>query len=77
MPAKAKDPLRSLTEQEKSVLLKISRSLSISADQVARAKALLAVAEGKTYQQAASLVGRKSNDAVSQLVSRFNKEKKV
>ena len=77
MPAKAKDSLRSLTEQEKSVLLKISRSLSISADQVARAKALLAVAEGKTYQQAASLVGRKSNDAVSQLVSRFNKEKKV
>jgi len=74
MPAKAKDSLRSLTEQEKSVLLKISRSLSISADQVARAKALLAVAEGKTYQQAASLVGRKSNDAVSQLVSRFNKE---
>ncbi len=74
MPAKPKDPLRPLTEQEKALLQKISRSLSVSADQVARAKALLAVAEGKSYQQAASLAGRKSNDAVSQLVSRFNKE---
>ena len=74
MSAKPKDPLRPLTEQEKSVLLKISRSLSASAVQVARAKALLAVAEGKSYQQAASLAGRKSNDAVAQLVSRFNKE---
>jgi transposase len=74
MPAKPKNPLRPLTEQEKSVLLKISRSMSASADQVARAKALLAVAEGKTYQQAAAIAGRKSNDAVSQLVSRFNQE---
>ena len=74
MPAKPKDPLRPLNEQEKSVLLKISRSLSASADQVGRAKALLAVCEGKTYQQAAILAGRKSNDAVSQLVSRFNQE---
>ena len=74
MPAKPKDPLRPLSEQEKSVLIKISRSMSVSADQVARAKALLAVAEGKSYQQAATLAGRKSNDAVSQLVSRFNQE---
>jgi hypothetical protein len=68
MPAKPKDPLRPLIEQEKAVLQKISRSLSVSADQVARAKALLAVAEDKSYQQAATLAGRKSNDAVSQLV---------
>ncbi len=61
MPAKPKDPLRPLTEHEKAVLQKISRSLSVSADQMARAKALLAVAEGKSYQQAASLAGRKSN----------------
>ncbi len=74
MPVKPKDPLRPLTEPQTVVLLKISRSMSASADQVARAKALLAVAEGKSYQQAATLAGRKSNDAVSQLVSRFNKE---
>ena len=72
MPPKPKTPLRSLTDQEKSVLLKISRSLTVSADQVARAKELLAVAEGKSYQQAANLAGRKSNDAVAHLVSRFN-----
>jgi transposase len=74
MPAKPKDPLRSLTEEEKGVLQKINRSLSVSADQVARAKELLAVAEGKSYSKAARLAGRKSNDAVSHLVSRFNKE---
>jgi transposase len=41
---------------------------------VARAKALLAVADGKTYGAAAQAAGRRSNDAVSQLVSRFNQE---
>jgi transposase len=35
---------------------------------------LLAVAAGQTYQAAAESAGRKSNDAVSQLVSRFNQE---
>lgn len=35
---------------------------------------LLAVAEGQTYQAAAETAGRRSNDAVSQLVSRFNRE---
>jgi transposase len=35
---------------------------------------LLAVAAGKTYQAAAEGAGRKSNDAVSQLVGRFNQE---
>ena len=74
MPAKRNDPLRSLSEHEKTILQKISRSLSLSADQVARAKELLAVADGKSYQQAASLAGRKSNDAVAHLVSRFNQE---
>ena len=74
MPPKPKTPLRSLTDQEKSVLLKISRSLTVSADQVARAKELLAVAEGKSYQQASNLAGRKSNDAVAHLVSRFNQQ---
>lgn len=74
MPAKPGDPLRPLAEPEKAVLLKISRSMSVSADQVARAKELLAVAEGRSFIEAARLAGRKSNDAVSQLVSRFNKE---
>src|SRR5690242_21671807 len=74
MPAKRNDPLRSLSDHEKTILIKISRSLSLSADQVARAKELLAVAEGQSYQQAASLASRKSNDAVAHLVSRFNQK---
>jgi transposase len=39
-----------------------------------RAKLLLAVARGDDYQTAAHSVGRRSGDAVSQLVTRFNAE---
>ena len=39
-----------------------------------RAKVLLAVAEGANYTEAAPQVGRKSGDAVSRLVARFNEE---
>jgi transposase len=39
---------------------------------VRRAKALLAVAEGKPFTQAAHQAGLKSGDSVSQLVTRFN-----
>ena len=35
---------------------------------------LLAVADGSDYQQAARAAGRKSGDAVSHLVARFNRE---
>ena len=69
-----KDPLRPLTEEEQGVLPQIARSQSDPATQVARAKILLAVAAGATYQGAAQRAGRRSNDAVSQLISRFNQE---
>jgi transposase len=41
---------------------------------VARAKALLAVADGQSYTVAAQASGRRSGDAVRQLVERFNRE---
>src|SRR5262249_45930107 len=41
---------------------------------VIRAKQLLAVAAGQSYTRAAELSGRKSGDAVSHLVARFNRE---
>jgi transposase len=69
-----KDPLRPLTEEEQEILKQIARARSEPASHVARAKALLAVAEGKTYRAAAQAAGRCSNDAVSQLVTRFNQE---
>jgi transposase len=68
------DPLRPLTAEEREVLTEISRSASDPASQVARATVLLAVADGKNYQQAAQSVGRRTGDAVAQLVSRFNRE---
>jgi transposase len=67
-----KDPLRNLTQTERAALATLSRSTSAPAVQVMRAKLLLAVADGLNYTQAAQSVGRRSNDAVSKLVSRFN-----
>lgn len=74
MAAKQKNPLRELSPEERDTLQKVSRSLSLPAEQVSRAKILLAVAEGKNYMEAAHSLGRKSNDAVSHLVERFNKQ---
>ena len=74
MTRRRKDPLRPLTAEEREVLERISRAQSEPASQVARAKSLLAVAGGASYVAAARAAGRRSNDAVSQLVSRFNKE---
>jgi len=72
MTRRLKDPLRSLTEVERQALETLSRSASTPAAQVMRAKMLLAVADGLNYTEAAHCVGRRSNDAVSKLVSRFN-----
>lgn len=69
-----KDPLRPLTEEERTVLEQISRSRTDPAVHVARAKALLAVANGRSYTEAARIAGWRSGDAVSHLVSRFNRK---
>ena len=74
MSRRRKDPLRPVTDEEREVLEQMARARSEPASHVARAKVLLAVADGQTYQAAAEAAGRKSNDAVSQLVSRFNQE---
>ncbi len=74
MTRRQKDPLRPLTDEERAVLAEISRAQSEAASHVARAKALLAVAAGQSYTAAARAAGRRSGDAVSQLVSRFNRE---
>ena len=74
MTKRKKDPLRPLTEEERYWLERISRSHSEPAGHVARAKEILAVADGYSYTQAAQMAGRKSGDAVAQLVERFNRE---
>jgi transposase len=67
-----KDPLRPLSDDEREVLEKVSRASSERVDRARRAKALLAVADGKSYVDAAREVGYKLNDSVSRLVTKFN-----
>src|SRR5688572_23769432 len=69
-----KSPLRPLSSKERKWLEERSRASSTPAVEVERARMILAVADGKNYTEAAQSVGRKSNDAVSRLVQRFNEE---
>lgn len=74
MTRQKKDPLRNLTEEERTWLGRISRSHSEPAIHVIHTKQVLAVAEGYSYTEAARHTGRKNGDAVAKLVSRFNQE---
>ena len=74
MTRRQKDPLRLLTTEERDTLAQISRARSEPASHVQRAKLLLAVADGASYTAAARAVGPRSNDAVADLVARFNRE---
>lgn len=74
MTRRQKDPLRPLTDQERRELERLSRAQAEPAALVARAKALLAVANGQSCTDAARRAGRRSGDAVAQLVARFNRE---
>ena len=74
MSRRRKDPLRPLTDDERQALTRLSRGRAEPAARVARAVILLAVAAGSDYQRAARAAGRRSGDAVSHLVARFNRE---
>jgi transposase len=74
MSRRKKDPLRELTAEEQQELTRLARSQAAPAVEVTRARLLLAVASGDDYQAAARSVGRRSGDAVSHLVARFNAE---
>src|SRR5512144_149088 len=69
-----KNPLRPLLASERRYLHRLSRSQAAAASPVARAKALLAVADGASYTKAAHVAGRRSGDAIAALVARFNSE---
>jgi hypothetical protein len=69
-----KEPLRALTAAERNALEQLARASSERADRVARAKTLLAVADGQRFTEAARVAGRRSGDAVAKLVARFNTE---
>jgi transposase len=74
MARRKKDPLRALTQEEKSFLEKLSRSRSAPADQIARATGILAVASGKSYGEAALLCHRLQGTTIARWVTRFNQE---
>ncbi len=63
--------LRPLGEAEQHALQRVAKASSERVDTVKRAKALLAVAAGKSFTQAGRLSGL-SREGVSQLVERFN-----
>jgi transposase len=71
MGARQKTALRPLSEAERHALQRVAKASSERVDTVKRAKALLAVADGKTLTQASLLSGL-SREGVSQLVERFN-----
>ncbi|MCL4535559.1 MAG: helix-turn-helix domain-containing protein [Bacteroidetes bacterium] len=74
MSRRQKDPLRPLTEGERSWLERVGRSESEAAGRVARARELLAVSKGHSFTEAAAMAGRRSGDTVGRLVARFNRE---
>jgi transposase len=74
MSRRQKAPLRGLSMEERRELARLSRSRRASAAQVARATALLAVAEGQSYLAAARRAGRRDGDTLAAWVARFNRE---
>jgi hypothetical protein len=69
-----KTPLGPLTTAERTELERIARAGSERVDRAARAKALLAVADGACFTDAARVVGRRAGDAVAHRVARFNQQ---
>src|SRR3954463_16634273 len=74
MSRRQKDLLRPLSDAERLSLSRLSRSQSAPAAQVARARAVLAVADGQSYAMAAELVGRATGDTVARWVAAFNRD---
>lgn len=72
MPARQKVPLRPLFPLEEQELARIVKATSERQDRARRAQALLAVAAGRSFTQAAATAGFQSGDSIAQLVARFN-----
>ncbi len=65
-------PLRALTVEERAALERMTRASSERMDRTRRARALLAVAGGLPFAQAAHHAGLGSGSGVAGLVQRFN-----
>ena len=67
-----KEPLRALSQEERLQLQALVRAWNEPAAHVARARVLLALADGSSFTEAAKAAGRRSGDGVAKLVVRFN-----
>jgi transposase len=67
------EPLRALGSTERETLEQMQRSSSERMDRVRRARALLGVADGQSFGQAAYAAGFGSERTVGYLVRRFNR----
>jgi transposase len=72
MARSQKVPLRALGDEEQRTLERIAQASSERLDRVRRARALLAVALGQSFTQAARQAGLRSPSAVAGIVVRFN-----
>ena len=73
MSRRQKDPLRPLSGEERAELERVSRGQMVPAASVARARAVLSVADGQSFTTAARQAGRRHGDTVAQWVSSFNR----
>jgi transposase len=73
MPTPQREPLRPVTVAERTGLQRIVGASSERADLVRRATAVLMVAQGRPFIQAARLAGLRSGTTVADLVMRFNR----
>jgi transposase len=73
MPTPQREPLRPISVAERDALQRIVSASSERVDQVRRATAVLAVAHGRPFIQAAGLAGLRSGTTVADLVARFNR----
>lgn len=73
MAAPQEEPLRTLTTEELARLRGSAKATSERVDHVRHAIAILVVAEGKPFRQAAREAGLKSGTTVAGLVGRFNR----
>ncbi len=67
-----KVPLRPITAAEQETLERLVKASSARVDGMRRARALLAVAQGQSFAQAARQAGFQSSSTVGALVGRFN-----
>ena len=68
------ETLRALTAQEQTALERLTQASSARQDAVRRARALLAVAQGRPFAEAARQAGLRSSSTVAGLVQRFNRQ---